>query len=312
MVLDLRTAYQEKIKENLSIIISAISETFNTDLSDLLETVSALDTEKRYSSALHSISVNLESAYSQKDFSKIVATLKSFQSLSPDSFYSENFSFDTVYGDFYDENLEDLLRTQDDVSEDYDGQQPEIRKLDDDELKKYLPYAESALEKIKEVDPDFRNEIDTHISRIKFFKGQLVTGISGLITFGTIYLRLPKPGYNPLSYFVEHFTHETSHYHLHSLMGFDPLILNSPEKRYPAPIRKDLRPLYGIFHATFVLSRIVRILSKLDQKHSGVFYEDLIKTRKQFELGLSTIRTYAELTERGKLVASSLEKTALA
>ncbi len=312
MVLNLRTAYQEKVKKNLLTILSTIAETFNVDLAHFVKYVEDLDVNVRFSSGLHSISVNLESAYAQNDFPKIVATLKLFQEFDKEAAYSGGLQFGTVYGDFYDEGIEELLRKQDDISKEYDGQQPEIHRLNDAELKEFLPIAKEAVERIKEADPSFFNEVDVHVSRIKLFRGQVVTGISGLITFGTVYLRLPKPEHNPLSYFVEHFTHETSHYHLHSLMGFDPLVLNSPDKRYPAPIRRDLRPIYGIYHAGFVLSRMVRVLSRLDQKYPNVFNTDLEKTKKQLASGITTIKAHAELTEKGKMVADSLEETAYA
>ncbi len=57
-------------------------------------------------------------------------------------------------------------------------------------------------------------------------------------------------------YFLDHITHETSHLVLHTLMNVDPLITNGHAQRFDAPIRPDPRPLYGIYHATFVLSRI--------------------------------------------------------
>ncbi len=50
--------------------------------------------------------------------------------------------------------------------------------------------------------------------------------------------------------------HEVTHALLFGLSSDDPLVLNSPDESYPAPLRTDPRPMDGIYHATIVCARL--------------------------------------------------------
>ena len=219
---------------------------------------------------------------------------------------------DTVGTDNYDCGIEELLLQQDynnGIVNEY-GCKPKIEQLNEKKIEFYVPKVFDALNEIADIDEKFFYEVSTYISKIKLFQGRVVTGISGILVFGTIYLRIPKKYDDWLVYFVEHFTHETSHYHLHTLMGFDKMVLNKNQELFPAPIRKDNRPMYGIFHATFVLSRIVRLLSKLNIKYQNKYLKELDNSIKQFKQGFKVVERYAELTNNGKLFLKTFEETA--
>lgn len=107
-------------------------------------------------------------------------------------------------------------------------------------------------------------------------------------------------------YFLDHVTHETSHLVLHTLMNIDPLITNGHAERFDAPIRPDPRPLYGIYHATFVLSRITRVLARLarrDPRPPILASRD--RQHARFCKGAATITSHADLTPLGKQVLDS-------
>jgi hypothetical protein len=59
---------------------------------------------------------------------------------------------------------------------------------------------------------------------------------------------------------LDRLVHETAHMYLHLLSIYDPFLLNSIEEKYPSPFRKDPRPLIGIFHAHFVIFRLINVL----------------------------------------------------
>lgn len=126
---------------------------------------------------------------------------------------------------------------------------------------------------------------------------------------GKILLRVPDPGLEveePITYFLDHITHETSHGVLHAIMTTDPLILNGFTGRFSAPIRFDPRPLYGIYHATFVLSRIARVLNSWAGHVNRPLvdeWRDLAVTR--FYKGHRTISEHGELTPAGQAVLDS-------
>lgn len=163
----------------------------------------------------------------------------------------------------------------------------------------------------------YAEEIRYYVSNIVLFDGTAITGGSSTRTMGSIYIRIPKSqssdtaddagmslsNLSPLIYYIEQLVHETAHLHLDQIMEFDPLVLNDPSHRYSSPIRKDPRPMRGVYHATFVLARLVHMYERLDAlaDRSDV---DIVKARTEIvraalAKGLDTIEEHALLTDEG-------------
>jgi hypothetical protein len=167
-----------------------------------------------------------------------------------------------------------------------------------------------SLSLIKNASADFSSEMDSFVSNVSFFsfkKSSIgIVGMSDVSIFGDIIIRANDTSMDDRAYFIEHLVHETSHQYLHALMEFDPLILNDKEERYPAPIRTDLRPMFGVFHATFVLSRMVYITHLIyNQTGEQCFLDNLNTFKSQFNKGIQVVRNHAVLTDNGKLVVNS-------
>jgi len=195
------------------------------------------------------------------------------------------------------------------------GQTSIIRPiLDQCILQKHIAYIKNAIEVIKTVDPIFFEEVDEHLTNINLFLGQGLVGASHTNHMGGIFLRIHSSDVemDPVQYYIEHITHETSHQQLLQLMAHDKIILNDRTRRYPAPIRSDLRPMWGIFHATFVLSRMVRVFRGVIDKNalevsSNNVYEKMCI---MFENGFETVLNHGQLTTKGELILNSLKKCA--
>lgn len=147
------------------------------------------------------------------------------------------------------------------------------------------------------------------MTRLKLFNGKAIRGATSASVFGAIYLRLPASDENMDIYFAEHIINETSHLHLDILLAFDQIVLNEDTEKFQAPIRVDPRPMFGIFHATFVLSRMVRLFQRLlKDKFQPEYGQKLDMFKKQFYQGLETIDKHAILTENGKKIKDSFIK----
>lgn len=308
MVLMLRNSYQKKIIDNSTKIVEYIEKEYDVELSDFVNFLNKIDTNQKLSSKIHNFTVTLESSYANNDVNSIIEILESVVELKNDDIYVNSLIIDTFFSEDFDQKVVEILGDQPGVRAIY-GQDPEVFALSKDELEYYGDYTKQALKKISTLDKNFYNEIISYINTIRLFKGKIVTGISSILTFGTLYLRVPNKEIDPVPYFIDHFTHETSHHHLHALMGFDPLVLNPSSQTFVAPIRRDLRPMYGIYHATFVLSRICRLLKRLNESEGGIYNEHLTKVQNQFILGLETVTNFGDLTDLGKKVLSTCEKT---
>lgn len=135
---------------------------------------------------------------------------------------------------------------------------------------RFLSYSagcvEKALRSLSEVDPELSNEISHYVTEI-FLLGtlQLHAG-SSFRCFGTVFLKELHPNQHWVLY-LEHLVHEAAHLHLYCLWKDDPIVLNESSGLYASPLRRDARPLSGIFHAMFVLSRIIRVFARLERSN---------------------------------------------
>lgn len=112
-------------------------------------------------------------------------------------------------------------------------------------------------------------------------------------------------------YFFEHLIHETSHLNLNVVQAVDPLVLNSPDELHQSPLRRDPRPLMGIFHAQFVLSRLVHMYRRAQPLVSDpIFTSHAATIENKFTRGLATLNSTGRFTETGRKLLDSM--TALA
>ncbi len=78
-------------------------------------------------------------------------------------------------------------------------------------------------------------------------------GVSSFAAWGAIGINLAAHAGWPQVY--KTLVHECGHLVLFAQAREQPLVLNPPEERFGSPLREDLRPLDGIYHAAFVSAR---------------------------------------------------------
>ncbi len=157
---------------------------------------------------------------------------------------------------------------------------------------------QKALDEIKNISTSYYDETKHLVSNILFVKSDKFIAASsfdilGLVTF------IEKLDFNIT---VEYIVHETAHQYLYNLMVFD--VICEGEGRYESPLRKDPRPLEGIYHATFVLARIIDFYNKA-LKNGTSLPEKLLKEkvnhyRSRYRHGYDLIMEKATLTNLGR------------
>jgi HEXXH motif-containing protein len=179
-------------------------------------------------------------------------------------------------------------------------------------LKRPVYYVSIALN-----DPDMAAEFNELIQSIYLFNGKAIIGGTLSSCLGAMSISLPdlsipstatKFGYD--AYFLEHFVHELSHNLLNVIMSVDKVVLNSMDESFKAPLRTDLRHMYGVFHAAFVVSRMIRVFRALDAKGHVKFGGLVSHFQPRLQSGLNVIREYGKLSKAGEMVFDSLESTA--
>ncbi|OUR92872.1 hypothetical protein A9Q84_20380 [Halobacteriovorax marinus] len=100
----------------------------------------------------------------------------------------------------------------------------------------------------------------------------------GIVSFSQQQL----PGYSSINLFERDFVdliddllHENGHHYLNAFLNVDELIIEDDEKIYFSPWRKALRPVRGIYHATFTFYWALELFSSL---YKNVVVEDKIKS----------------------------------
>ena len=90
----------------------------------------------------------------------------------------------------------------------------------------------------------------------------------------------------------------------------DPLVLNPADEVFAAPLRDDDRPMIGIFHALFVLSRICYVFSEIIRNSDGIpepeYYDRLSSNLEKLRNTADIVRQHAILTETGKNIFTAI------
>ncbi len=129
-------------------------------------------------------------------------------------------------------------------------------------------------------------------------------GASALRSFGAILLDVESDQTD--MHCAITFIHEEAHQALFAFSPMESVVTNEYDERYPHPLRDDPRPLEGIFHATFVLARIVygmeAMLSsgRLSSAEKSLAATISKTNQPLFFEALETVRRHGKLTPQGE------------
>lgn len=182
------------------------------------------------------------------------------------------------------------------------------------------PYEETlraALDWIAASDPDFSAEFQELISEIILVTPDGASqnefeGGSSFRLWGALFLNAECEF--TAAELVTSLAHEQGHTVLFGLSRNEMLVENPDSELFWSPIRQSKRPLEGIFHATFVSARMIRILLKLRASKSVSEAErrqaaaQLKETAKIYKEGAQIIRQNARMTMTGQAVMVAMER----
>lgn len=170
-------------------------------------------------------------------------------------------------------------------------------------LSQQSTHLKQGLATLSQGDPSTHTELTTLIQGIKLFSGKVMQGLSDTQVFGEIYIRTPRDCVDPVPYYVEHMVHEAAHTYLNCLMADDPIVVNSVVEKFPSPLRKDLRPMYGVYHATFVAARMALTFKRIFEQTGDLrWIKMLAEVSDETIRGIKVIKGYGALTERGEAI----------
>jgi hypothetical protein len=174
--------------------------------------------------------------------------------------------------------------------------------------------ADEALALLDSGAPEVSGEIRALLSEIIFATGELGAeavfhGVSSFLLWGAISLN--SHGHKTVLDVLQTLAHESSHMHLFGVAVDSPLVLNPDEERHASPLRRDARPMDGVYHATYVSARMHYALARLlesgilDATQRAQAEKDLREHVETFRKGLSTVEAHGRLTELGTALLSN-------
>ena len=106
---------------------------------------------------------------------------------------------------------------------------------------------------------------------------------------------------------LETLAHEEAHSLLFGLTIAEPLVYDD-EGSFKSPLRQDLRPMDGIYHATYVSARVHYAMqqafnsSLLDKSQKQECKQQIVASRKAFYDGFEVISAAAKLSDTGRVI----------
>lgn len=181
------------------------------------------------------------------------------------------------------------------------GRVPEINPVSEDIASENTANINAAIKEIQTHFPEMFDEIRIFLNKIRIFDGCYAMGITDVRMYGCLFIRVPRDNVDPILYYGEHICHEVSHMYLNAAMSLDPMVLNNRNECYKSPLRPDHRPMIGVFHATFVISRVVQFFCSLvmstDNTEAKVYLEQQLDELKS---GIEEVQQYGKITKVGE------------
>jgi hypothetical protein len=170
---------------------------------------------------------------------------------------------------------------------------------------------QSAYELMRKAIPELADEFKTVVSDIVMVVGDdqaqdQFDGGSSYFLWGALFLNASTKQNDVVV--LEALVHESAHMLLYACACDEALVFNPDDELYASPLRRDLRPMDGIYHASFVSARMHWAMQRLIK--SGILDEaDLriaIEAREadsaNFWQGYETIQKHGKLTQTGSAI----------
>jgi HEXXH motif-containing protein len=154
--------------------------------------------------------------------------------------------------------------------------------------------------------PEMFSELRHTTQAFFFFAGETAIGSSDIRSHGAIFLRT-EHAENPVT-LAEEMIHEASHTRLNAAMARRKMFTNSDDERFQTPLRKDERPMFGLFHQMFVLVRLAEYYRRLPAEVSSSIGRHA-KIEAQLAESIRTVGRHARFTPIGEAIFESIAGT---
>lgn len=165
--------------------------------------------------------------------------------------------------------------------------------VDDDDLRRLS----GTLSGLATAWPDMHREILGYVRLIVPFASEVRAAFSNVAWHGAVFLR---PTLADEAANVERLVHETSHLRLNLVMAHTPMHEHAPDDVLQSPFRAGPRPVTGLYHGAFVVTRAAVALDHMYRQYGNAGYAERIPILlAQVTAALTTLRRDVRLTAAG-------------
>jgi hypothetical protein len=301
----LRLSVNELLRKNLRQAIEAAQSVFPFQTKLALAAVEGLDTARHIAPEIFVFHWQMTSALREQDTALVSATLASLAlAAERGHLHTDDISISNLPRDAIDAASAHYL-CRPGGPRGSEGQISEMLPLNGSDYNELTIAAREALTLLAQASPEMYGEFLELATSVRLFEQKFVGSMSSPRSFGVMHICKPGEQDDLPLYYLNNITHETSHIALNAVMTQGQLILNDPSERFSSPLRPDARPMDGIYHAAFVLSRIALVQSQPVVKQRPATAQLQENTLNFFWAAYKTITEEGKLTEAGHKVIES-------
>ena len=168
----------------------------------------------------------------------------------------------------------------------------------------------SVLELLAQAAPELLAELKTLISELILVVGPKdakahFDGGSSYQLWGALFLNAVR--HKTRIDVIDSLAHESAHSRLFGLCTEEAPVRNADEELHPSPLRREKRPMDGVYHATFVSARMhwamARLIASglLTEEEQVLAVQARDADRRNFESGYQTVAAHGQLTRTGQV-----------
>ncbi|ACA95247.1 MULTISPECIES: aKG-HExxH-type peptide beta-hydroxylase [Burkholderia cepacia complex] len=159
---------------------------------------------------------------------------------------------------------------------------------------------------LEAVYPELAAEIEILVGSVVFFESAGATDERALsLTGDKLQSMILVNGEIDVNwiFLLDKLIHEAAHTYLYGINLREELVHNSPETKYASPLRRDERDMLAIYHATFVIQRLLVAFARIFERAAlldadRVAIEEMLALyRARLDAGFSTIERHGDLSD---------------
>ena len=267
------------------------------------------DEERAWSPAVYSPIAQLRIGVETADVSAIMDAFAKIRNLQPSEAYDDRMRIESLLTEAWEWDFVPIMRKYEPKGK--AGETTLVLPILGMDLEPHRDAIQEALRLIAAVDPTIKSEFDALVTRIKLFQGRVLRGETNTRVYGAVFFRLPPTDYHQVAYWIEHLVHEIAHLRLELLRVHDPLVHNDLSALHRAPFRRDPRPMLGVYHATFVVARMMGVLRKLSHRGDDPIYRERFESMTdKFEVGMASLYEGGDFSALGQRIVDSMREVA--